>query len=403
MSHQGPPIKVGRKVFEGLVKCESCGQQTSSTKEQCEHCGATRKVNYKVEEISEGRELTGAEATRATAGAQSCPYCGSLNYTYDAEKRQMVCGHCNGGLKDSGTAPEPATQAPVYQPVYQPSPTPASPNRLPLIIGGAVAGLLGLILIVWFMVGVFTTHDVKGTVVSVSWIRNAEVQENQIMTGQGWNLPPSATQVAVESKYTGNDSHDIVGYSTQVAMVESTPEIDHYTYSDIPVVTPGALIGYTGEYRCSAATPEPGGGVSYDYCKDPIYSDDTYGTEKSDPTPVYKDPVMVPVGSGPTPVYGPATPIFASWYTYQYWQWVKILDLPQTSGHTNEAYWPTTEVGANQRVVNGTQYYRIEIKFSNGKTKVYEGSDPSLLSTYQLESTVTGYFNSFGGLNSTTP
>ncbi len=389
---------VSETIFATQVKCESCGTQTSSEFTACEHCGGPRKKIYDGSEVTVTKELTGDAAARVSSGADTCPNCGSLNYTWDADNNEGHCSQCGGAAKEEVIPTEPApVVAPVYYPPVQ---TPAAQKyNLPLIIGGAIAGFLSLCLVIYLIVGATTLHDVPGTVDNVYWSRSAYVAENQPQNDEGSYKPANAFNITPVYDHFDHNQPNIIGQATQMSLVPSTPEVDYYKEVPGTIPTPGPVIGHEPDI-CVTAVLEGGSVKQTCYEGDPILGDSTYGTDQE---PVYVPTVMVQVYSGPTPIFGTPTPVFSEWYRYQTMVLVKLFDLPKTEGHDNEPYWPTASVGPNQEVVNGDQYYQVVIKFDNGKEETLRSNDPSLLAKYYDNMVVTGKFNVWDIFSGVTP
>ncbi len=400
-------IKFGTQYNRGILKCRSCGGEIVSNEDNCPHCGATRPADYSITDVKVGEKVTDPEEIKKIqGGAHNCAYCGALTWNYDAQKGVYDCGSCgaNQGEKTDyeigGGQSNASGASNVSVSNAESSPISSSPlQTLPwkkIFVGAGVLVALGFF--IWLIVSLTTTHEVKGVVQSVSWERQSHQEEYQLLNGSGWDLPADATPVGTPaSKYYG-DQENVIGYTHGEYEELSTPEVVDYTYSTIQIETPGA-ISTTEPYICSEPTEEAGGYVSYDMCTDEVQADSTYGEGKSDPTPVYAPQVMVQMTTVPTPVYGTPTPIYKNWWIYTYWQWVNVGNLPDTSGHDNEVFWPEGKVDTTHRVVNDFQHYEVVIHYDNGKDMTYQGSDPKLLDKYVIHDNVIGYFNAFGGLN----
>lgn len=409
---KGVKIEGAHSIHYGTVKCAACGGDIPSQDEACPHCGASRKTQYDVNEIKVGEKVTDRQdIAKAEQGAHNCQYCGDLTWNYSEKDQGYVCDKCGGKTRPGGPSEyelaggqSDPTPLPVYESTNSlpDAPTPGLPLWAKIAIG--VGGAVILIVLVWFLAGLFTTKSVHGTVSQVYWERHASQEENQLLTGEGWNLPSNATpQGTPESRFSHNQDN-IVDYTRREYYVTSTPEVDYYEYGEVTLETPGAIT--TSEpYDCGSPTPEPGGFVSYDQCYDEYQEDSTYVTveDTENPTPVYKDSVDIRVTSQPTPVYGTPTPIFKDYWRYTYWQWVKLFDLDPASGNNNDPVWPQGQMDATHRVVNGQQLYRVVITFDNGYVKTLESSDPGLLVKYLQGMDITGHFNNYGGLNSYEP
>lgn len=428
------------KTYETKVWCLKCGSQISSLSRNCSRCGGTRKVKYdpKTETENTRREITGENLEKVKSGAQPCVFCETLTWNFDDAKNGYVCDRCGGSKKtvvpdSSGQELPESTSAHVVNHPTQKTAPEARTNdfeepRKSVPTWVKIGGLaIGAILLLWLVISLFSAHEVRGYVSSVYWERSANQNELVLKNGEGFNPPANAVIQGSRPEYYGDQPNqvgvtygsymvtstpEVVGYEQGKYYVTSTPEVVDVTYGEAPLIeTPGAYF-YGPEYDCGDPTPEAGGSVTYEQCADLFQEDSTYGYGEPEPTyvyapvvdvemtteetPVYSKPVDIARTAAPTPVYGTPTPIYKEYYTYSFWEWVTIESLT-TNGFSNEAYWPEGQNDDLHMVEPISEFYKIVIKYDNGKEKVYEGSDPSLLTKYLLEDEVIGRFNIFGG------
>lgn len=424
------------KTYETLVTCGSCGQQYSSLEVDCPHCRSNGQLKYSAKDVKRtGKVLEGDDLAKVKGGNHLCPWCNKPTWNYDAEKRHYVCANGCGG--NTGEGPSDYVLA-GGQEVPKPQsfiPTPTSPaedSTKPTeinwkLIGGIAAGVVVIILFVWFIAGLFTTHNVNGSVESVSWVRKSHQTTNTLMNGSGFGLPANATAVGTpESKiaryhdnvvsteqpvYYVTSTQEEVGHTNSTYYIDSTPEVVGHTHSTIQIETPGAI--YTSEpYDCGEPTEEAGGSVSYDQCTDTLQEDSTYGEGESEETPVYApvvpvkmtsvdtpvyaDPVNVKRTALPTNIYGTPTPEYEDYYWYTYWEWINTGNL-EASGYDNNPQWPAGIEDDKNKVINDSEQYQVIVKYDNGDVETYNSSDPVLLQKYILNELVVGKFNIFGG------
>ena len=393
------------KTYESEIRCPTCNGTLSSLEDNCPKCGNVRQVMPEDEDIKETKHaLEGEELAKVKGGAHPCKYCETLTWNYEEKEKGYVCDHCGAGTgkktdfelaggKVTKPVPPPVPQIPQVG-TLSANPEPGFP-----LWGKISAGVLALALVIWLIVSLVTTHDVGGKVTSVEWSRSAHQTENQLLDGQGFELPYAATMVGTpEPKFYSNQSNvvgqthgtyfvtstpKVVGHTHGTYFVDSTPEVISTEYAEIDIETPGAY--YFGpDYDCGSPTKEAGGSVTYRQCHDRYQYDSTFGKGKSAPTKVYAPVVKVeftteptneyaPVvdverTTMPTPVYGTPTPIYKDYYIYKYWSWMDTGPLPTTSGRDNKAFWPSVSTLSYCAMLAGVIVYLIA-SLANGSCK----------------------------------
>lgn len=400
---------IGTKTILTEVKCQSCGGVIKSTDKMCPNCEAPRPTKYTHDQVKEtGIEITGDDLKRVKAGADNCPACGSLDWKYDREANGYACTQCGygtgektdyemaGGKIEAESLPKPK----VSSPQATVSPQFSTPKKdiliKPWMYGVGLVVVLLFSCLIWALTN---THPVNGNVASVEWQITAHQEELQLKNGEGPYPPAQATITSSKQELYDWEDNQIGETHGQYYVTSTLEQTGHTHGEDVAVETPGAI--YTSiPYICSGPTMEAGASVTYDMCSDDIQDDPTWGYEESPETPVYAPQVDVLQTTMPTPVYGTPTPLYRTYYYYNFWEWTNVGSLNSTYGYDNYPYSPSGQTDDYHRVVEDSHFYKVTIEYDNGEQAVYEGSDPGLLTKYILGEPVIGYFNALGGLNS---
>lgn len=322
--------------------CAYCKAQSRATAKACEVCGAARGVKP-------SPRVPDAQAEPTWI----CRTCGGRNAGVPNDSR--VCATCDHlPSENAAETPEPAPQTPLAGPAYRAAPPPpvepAPPKRhavrpppltdddfLPVrrwsppeVLIWGVLGVLGLGLVVWFMVWLFTPNDTTARVRDVWWQRTEVLRERHSYAGEGWRRSAPSGVYSwdhCETRQNGTENchpHDCMcrqeGYECNCSGGSS----------------------YSCNCRTSCSSNRNGSATcseSCSTCTTPRVCSTCYRTVCStcyDQCPVYED-----------------------WCRYRYYQW-DAIDRRVTGAHDTRPVWPgLVAVGYEQRVERSETYHVV--------------------------------------------
>jgi hypothetical protein len=213
--------------------CKHCGTINPGMKRVCTNCGAPISENDKFELPDQQQLITDNEKLdEAKKGpALQCPYCNVLN-----PAGTKLCIQCGGDIqaglaRQAGevigsyeTAPVPDKPCPFCnQPVkanaqrcphcggslvelVKPASTPTgvpNRNRIWLIIGGILLGVLCLATLITFLIMSSRTNNISASVSDLRWQLSIDILEKQPVQKSDWsdNVPSQAQDLTCQDRY----------------------------------------------------------------------------------------------------------------------------------------------------------------------------------------------------------
>ncbi|MBQ3705876.1 MAG: zinc ribbon domain-containing protein [Clostridia bacterium] len=257
-----------------------------------------------------------------------CSFCNSLNKDHAA-----FCTNCGASRESSESnyfdqlkkrqEAEAAEQA--AQPAQSRPEAHQKKSRLPLLLI-ILALIVGLMM---YMNGSSTYGDLQVT--ELAWTRVIPIEQNREFTESGWTVPSGGTLVGQRQEIHHYDQ--VLDHYENVEVQRSRQVLDHYetyyTYSD----------NGNGSFE---EVPH----------QRPVYTTEYY-------TETVSQPVYVNV------------PRYATRYTYTIWRWVDSREAT-ASGNTHDAYWPETNLAADEREgTNRREVYAFSTVNEKGTAQVW--------------------------------
>lgn len=230
--------------IEMFWKCSTCGTINGGLSKICGDrvvkdgkvtkgsggCGKPqdREEWFMPEDISVNANLTDEkDISKATCGVDwYCGYCGSTQRRSNGSC--AICGgdketskeDRNGKFQTQKTRQHKSYELDEVQyeeHSYSSTKTPTKRNILPFAIGGAA-----LLLLIGFIVWLFTPKYVEAKVQSVSWLGTIHVERYSRFPNSGWYAPGNAEDVHIEGQRVHHYDHVLVG-SHREPYTESEP------------------------------------------------------------------------------------------------------------------------------------------------------------------------------------
>ncbi len=325
----------------GLWDCEVCGNNGNlGSSRECEKCGAPRPENVRFYLPDDAQIVTDKEKiNQAKAGVDwVCAFCGttnsSLNKTcencsaskFDSDKKLQTKVYKNGQVPKTSEDLNKEITEENKETVNKDETKKTSKSKKKTtkkskkILRNVLIGF-GAVLSFFILAFVFT-KEIQVTVVSKSWIRTIEVEENKQVQEGGWELPDGATLIKEEQKVHHYNK-------VQIGTEQKT--------RDVQVKV--------GEEQYVCGKKDLGNGYFEDvYCTRDLYET---RTENYD-APVYRnDPVNKP------------------YYTYSIVKGFKAEPL-KTTGEDENARWPVVDLN-KYTPQDSIATYTITVQNSKGK------------------------------------
>lgn len=375
------PDKVGttaptgtHRVYLGTVEsvwtCSSCGHSgIPGSQKKCPNCGNPKGVDEEYQHPNQSTYLSSAQldsmgvdpkqhfsdelcphcGAKLKPGTQKCPNCGGAidNAAYAGQKcpncgRETVDGHCPscGALTDQKQSSPPGRPH-----AGLPALKGGVPNRNILVaVALAILVTITLALIFWPREKTVVVHE-------VSWSRTIQIEEYQYNRHGGWALPQGADYISDEVRFHNNES-----------VYDHTEVLCHDEWQQIGTETET----YTDQ-ECSN---------EYSHTDETCYDDGT-----CDRHDVYETVCHDVSKTRQVPEYGNVTvcddvkiyrdePRYATWYTYDVWEWVRIDPL-QTHGMDSNPTWPAFSADARHREASRDEEFEVSFVDKKGKTFSY--------------------------------
>lgn len=327
------------RTVEAKWRCEYdlCQHENPGPTHECEECNRPRPENVRFYVPKNARVITDtSELAKAKAGPDwRCMHC---TYTNPATNK-LYCGHC-GTLR----APEdeewfnmggelytgPARKQPPAPPDFssgsafnirpQTAQKSIRPNvRRVALIGGGAIGVLALLFAFWYFV--LDTTQVEVSVTGFAWERVIEIEKEQTVRREGWDLPVGARLISQEERQSG---------TRQV--------LDHYDEVAVPVYD-NVQVGTREE--CEDV--DLGNGYVRQDCQDvPVYERQQVG-ERMEKQPIYID-----------------EPVYSTWYVYDIDEWHHER-TKRSAGTDKNPYWPEYSTGYRERVAARYDSYVVTL------------------------------------------
>lgn len=340
-------VATGR-ILEGTWQCPYCGRKgiPAITVQTCPGCGRAKPSTTEFD-YSHTQEVHGKMREEAWAGADwNCSFCESL--VRAVEKECPYCGHTREEsdknyfelqkerrkveeerrrqesmqrdekyyldrediFSDSRSAVDDDSQRNEYQ------------RRDPLLNGVkyAVIALLGIMAAVG-LITLFIPKNLTMNVQSVSWETDVVLENLELCSGTGWNLPSDAYNVEKEWRFKETidvlDHYDTITWTEQESYQVQVGTRQEYSYEEL------------------------GNGGLAEYVEDvPVYETRYKDVQKSRQEPVYRK-----------------ESVYDWWYTYTVDRW-KTVSHNRLSGYGHEVMFAEISTsGDRQRTRESVEYF----------------------------------------------
>ena len=359
-------------VREGRWDCQYCGTKGNLGRDKaCQNCGRSRPggAKFYLPTEEEAAVLDAKLLKLAEAGQDwVCAFCGSSNH---AEATNChYCGAPREGdsqvqeIKEYGLGQAPDSGDMTFDdPPERPRPqteivSTKKSSKLPLIIGGALVGLILLCGLIFGGFLLFGGQDVDAAVSGFQWERSINVEAFQTVVEEDWSVPSGGRLI---------DQRQEIRSYTQV--------LDHYETRQRDIQVQVGVETYVCGQR------DLGNGFFEDIdCTEPIYETQTESYEE----PVYRE-----------------EPVYETFYNYEIDRW-NVVRSPSVSGSDHSAEWPGLELGDTERegqrsesyviffVENDIEDYSLELPFAEWQR-------------YEMGQVVSLRLNAFGNLEGVEP
>lgn len=249
--------------------CGFCGSYNSDSKTQCNSCGANRESDNKT------------------------------YFDVQNEQQNEKCWETESTVQEKYTSP--SSNETDYELENEDNPLEIPKNKKGLdlkIIGYGLAGVLGLILLIWSIIALFVPKEIAINISEFSWNRTIEIERYQTVQESDWDLPSNARHLYSRREFY--EYEEIIDYyETKTRKVEKE-RFSHYDYQS---VTKDLGNGYFEEETIQIPVY-----VSY-------YEDETYKE------PVYK-----------------TIEVYKTKYYYEVDKWIYERSV-KTQGNNRSPYW----------------------------------------------------------------
>ncbi len=385
---------------EMLWRCPGCKTEVKGREKACTGCG--RDKTEAEEFYMPGHEITFQDAVtdpellkHAEAGADwSCRFCGSSRRRLDGE-----CAKC-GAEKSVGEKTPPAVESP-------PRPVPAVPTRAdlprrearelrerssilkPVAIG---AGILAIVIGIWAML---RPTRMDGTVETVRWQYDVEVEHRVSRSDEGWIPPGEAFDVHSLGEREHHKDHVQVGSHVEhytetykcgetcakiprtCRTVPKTCKTTPKNCTKTPVKCESNKNGFAsckgGDEVCTGGNEICTGGNEVCTGGGETCTPKMCDRERSKTVEDYQD-----------------VPRYAPWYGWNVWRWEHARTISEAG--TSAPHWPSgakIQLNADEREGGHTERYEVVFRTTDGKAVVYRPSRAAEFESYRAKSRYT--------------
>jgi hypothetical protein len=314
-------------TYEALWSCASCGKKDNKGLEKiCTQCGSPKEDRHneiyyfdkeKSQKLSE-TQMSDAGITVDHNSDHDCNFCGAT-----LRPDSKSCPICGGKVSMDK---EVETVIPITE-------TKGKKNIL-------FAGIA--IFLVIFLCGIgsilFGDRSVNSEVKSSTWTSSIDIEEYQLVTKEGWDLPNGSELLNEEEK------------------LKETNQIEVGTTKEKICEDKQVISGYEKVCSTDSVTYDDGTSELIETCNsEPVYENREECHYEQ--VPQYEE-----------------QKVYDTWYTYKIWEWV-ITDTKTLQGHGEEVEYPNFDLsGDTVRKGDKNVEYQIYFITEDGSEYVYKTS-----------------------------